>query len=120
MKKIININGKEYSAKSSAYTQFKYKNDTGRRMITDLQNLAKLVERSEEEQVEGIEELLEIVLKMAYIMIEEADPSQVSSYEDFLKSIDGLFDNQQWMLDIFELASSPLSRGIKINSQDNE
>ena len=40
MKKIITISGKEYTMKSSAYTQFKYKNDTGRRMLQDLQELA--------------------------------------------------------------------------------
>lgn len=117
MKKIITINGKEYNAKSSAYTQFKYKNDTGRRMISDLQELAKLNDKSEEEQVSYVEDLLEIVLKMAYIMIEEADSSQLTSYEDFLKELDGVFDDQQWIADVVELASSPLSRGIKTSPQ---
>lgn len=117
MKKIININQKEYSAKSSAYTQFKYKNDTGRSLMSDLQKISKLDKLDLEGQVEGIDDLLETVLKMAYIMIEEADSSQVTSYEDFLKDLDGLFDEQQWLMDIIELAQSPFSRGTKGDSQ---
>ena len=35
MKKIVKIGNTEYSMKSSAYTQFKYKNDTGRKMLED-------------------------------------------------------------------------------------
>ena len=117
MRKTITINGKEYIAKASAYTQFKYKNDTGRRMMSDLQRISKITEKTEEEQMEYIEELLEITLKMAYIMIEEADSSQLTTYDDFLKSIDGVFDNQEWITDIILLASAPLSRGIETNSQ---
>ena len=35
MRKIIKIGGKEYTIKSSAYTQFKYKNDTGRKFLKE-------------------------------------------------------------------------------------
>ena len=117
MKKIINICDKEYAAKSSAYTQFKYKNDTGRSLMSDLQKISKLEKLDLDGQVEGIDDLLETILKMAYIMIEEADSSQVTSYEDFLKELDGLFDEQQWLVDIIELAQSPFSRGTKTDSQ---
>lgn len=117
MRKIIKICDKEYTAKSSAYTQFKYKNDTGRSLMSDLQKISKLEKLDLDGQVEGIENLLEIILKMAYIMIEEADSSQVTSYEDFLKELDGLFDEQQWFEDIIELAQSPFSRGTKTDSQ---
>ena len=117
MRKTITINGKEYIAKASAYTQFKYKNDTGRRMISDLQKIGELANKPESEQIEGIEDLIELSLKMAYIMIEEADSKQVSSYDDFLKSIDELFDNQEWITDVITLASSPFSGGIETNPQ---
>lgn len=112
MKKVITISGKEYTMKSSAYTQFKYKDITGRRMLKDLQDLGKLQNAAEEEMIEGIDDLTEIILKMAFVMIEEADSKQVSSYEEFLKSIDNLYENTDWMNEVIELATSPISRGI--------
>lgn len=112
MKKIINIGGKDYTLKASAYTQFKYRNDTGRKMLQDLQELAKLQNVNEEEMIGGIEDLTEMVLKMAYVMIEEADSTQVKSYDEFLKSIENLYDDITWINEVIELATSPLSRGI--------
>lgn len=112
MKKIITISGKEYTMKSSAYTQFKYKNDTGRRMLQDLQELAKLQDASQDEMINGLDDLTEIVLKMAYVMIEEADSSQVKGYDEFLKSIENLYENTDWISEVIELATSPISRGI--------
>lgn len=112
MKKIIKIGDKDYTLKASAYTQFKYRNDTGRKMLKDLQDLSNLQNASEEDMVEGVEDLTEIVLKMAYVMIEEADPTQVKSYEEFLKSIENLYDDITWINEVIELATSPLSRGI--------
>lgn len=119
MRKIMKIGGKEYTLKSSAYTQFKYRNDTGRKMLDDIQKVAKMGTLSEEEQVSKIEDLIELLLKMAYIMIEEADSSQVTTFDDFLKSIDGIFDETEWVDDVIELASSPFSRGIQTSSPNN-
>lgn len=112
MKKIITISGKEYTMKASAYTQFKYKNDTGRRMLQDLQELAKLQDASQDDMINGLDDLTEIVLKMAYVMIEEADSSQVKGYDEFLKSIENLYENTDWISEVIELATSPISRGI--------
>ena len=112
MKKIVNIGGKEYTMKSSAYTQFKYKDDTGRRMLSDLQEITKLQGKKQEEMIEGMDDLTEIVLRMAYVMIEEADSSQVKGYDEFLKSIENLYENTDWISEVIELATSPISRGI--------
>ena len=112
MRKIITISGKEYTMQSSAWTQFKYKNDTGRRMLQDLRDIAKLQEADEDTMLNGVDDLTEILLKMAYVMIEEADPNQVKSYDDFLKSINSLYENTDWINEVVELATSPLSRGI--------
>ena len=49
---------------------------------------------------------------MAYVMIEEADPNQVKSYDEFLKGINSLYEDSAWINDVVELATSPLSRGI--------
>ena len=112
MKKTIKIGEKEYTLKSSAYTQFKYKNDTGRKMLQDLQELTKLQDASEDDVLGGIDDLTEIVLKMAYVMIEEADSTQVASYDDFLKNIESLYEDINWINEVIELATSPFSRGI--------
>ena len=98
--------------KSSAYTQFKYKNDTGRKMLEDLQSLTKLQNATEEEALVSVDDIVEIVLRMAFIMIEEADAKQVTTYDEFLKSIDGLFDDTDWINQVIELATSPISRGV--------
>ena len=36
MKKIINIGGKDYTIQSSALTQFKYRDMTGRKLMQDI------------------------------------------------------------------------------------
>ena len=112
MRKIITISWKEYTMQSSAWTQFKYKNDTGRRMLQDLRDISKLQEADEDTMLNGVDDLTEILLKMAYVMIEEADPNQVKSYDDFLKSINSLYEDTNWINEVVELATSPLSRGI--------
>lgn len=112
MKKIVKIGNTEYSMKSSAYTQFKYKNDTGRKMLEDLQSLTKLQNATEEEALVSVDDIIEIVLRMAFIMIEEADAKQITTYDEFLKSIDGLFDDTEWINQVIELATSPISRGV--------
>ena len=120
MRKVLKIGEKEYSLKSSAYTQFKYRNDTGRKMLDDIQEIAKIGELSEDKQVSKIEDLIDLLLRMAYIMIEEADSSQVTTYEDFLKGIDGIFDNIEWINEVISLASSPFSRGIQTSSPSKQ
>ena len=112
MKRIIKIGNKEYEMKSSAYTQFKYKNDTGRKLLKDLQDLTQLQDKEESEMITSIDDLTDIVLRISYVMIEEADPSQVKSFEDFLKGIDGLFDDTEWINEVISLAVAPISRGI--------
>ena len=112
MKKTVKISGNEYFMQSSAYTQFKYKDITGRKLLDDLMKLQKLSNLDEAGMLNGIDDLIEVLLQITYVMIEEADSSQVKNYEDFLKSIDNLFEDPSWMNEVIELAISPLSRGI--------
>lgn len=119
MRKVVKINDKEYSMKSSAYTQFKYKNDTGRGLLEDISKIQNYNGLTPEEQASKTEELIQLLLRLAYLMIEEADETQVKSYEDFLKSADGLLDDPSWINDVVILASAPFSRGVqKIESQN--
>lgn len=120
MRKVIKISNKEYSMKSSAYTPFKYKNDTGRKLLDDIQKISKINDLSEEERVSSTEDIIETLLQIAYIMIEEADEKQVTTFEDFLRSIDGLFDTTEWINEVIELAASPISRGLQTLSPNKE
>ena len=78
MKKIINIDGKDYTMQSSAYTQFAYKNLTGRSLLKDVK---KIIELSGEVQNDFsvIDDFTEPLLDVAFVMIEEGDSNQVVS-----------------------------------------
>lgn len=114
MKKIIKISGSDYTIKSSAYTQFKYKNDTGRNLLSDLQQIKTKTEgKSDDELIPALDDMLDIVLRITYVMIEEAGAEKIGSFEDFLKSIDNLMEDTQWLADSIEVAVAPLSGGTK-------
>ena len=49
---------------------------------------------------------------MAYVMIEEADSTQIASFDEFLKSIENIYGDITWINEVIELATSPFSRGI--------
>lgn len=108
MKKTINISGKDYFMKASAFTQFAYKNETGRSLLNDLQSF---INREDNQELEKVDDLIEILLDISYVMINEADPNQVSNKEEFMKSITDLFEDTTWITEVVQLAISPLSRG---------
>lgn len=112
MEKIITISNKDYKMKASALTQFSYKDETGRSFLNDLQRLTQLNDNTD---INAIDDISELVLKMAYIMTKEADKNQVTSYEDFLGGIDDLFGSTEWLQQVLELACSPLSRQLQGN-----
>ena len=118
MKKIVRIDGKDYSMKSSAYTQFKYKNDTGRKLMHDMNKIVEMKKAGTDLSI--IDDFMEIVLNVAYVMIEESDPKQVNSFIDFLKGINDLLSSdQKWVEEVIELAMSPLSGGSQRNPQQH-
>lgn len=111
MEKIITISNKDYKMKASALTQFSYKNETGRSFLSDLQKLTKI----SGEDIDSLDDVTELVLKMAYIMIKEADKNQVVNYEEFLSNIEDLYSDSEWLQQVLELACSPLSRQLQTN-----
>lgn len=112
MKKIITIDGKEYEMKSSAYTQFAYKNLTGRSFMNDIKKLMNL-EIKDEMELEVLDQITEPLLDMCFVMIQEANQEQVKTKEEFYKSIDSLYDNIDWIIDVIKLAVNPLSRQLQ-------
>ncbi len=112
MKKIVNIDGKDYTMQSSAYTQFAYKNLTGRSLLKDLQNIVKEVDNIKEDY-SLIDGMTELILDIAFIMIQEADDKQVTSKEDFYKSVESVYSDSVWLKDVLTLAINPLSRQLQ-------
>ena len=114
MKKIISIDGKEYTLKSSAFTQFAYKDMTGRSLLKDLQSMIDVVSKENiEKDMSVLEQFIEPILDMTYIMLNEADEKQVSSKDEFLKNIECLYDDWHWIEDVILLAVNPLSRQLQ-------
>jgi len=97
--------------KASALTQFSYKNETGRSFLSDLQKLTNI----DSDNVETLDNVTELILKMAYIMIKEADKNQVVNYEEFLGNIENLYDETAWIEEVLQLACTPLSRQLQAN-----
>lgn len=117
MEKIIRISTKDYKMKASALTQFSYRNETGRSFLTDLQKLTELKDIGEDfnKSIEALDNVSDLLLKMAYIMVREADKNQVNNYEEFLGGIENLYDDTTWIQEVLELACSPLSRQLQTN-----
>ena len=117
MRKKITIGNKEYEMQSSAYTQFKYKDETGRSLIKDLSNIANRYEKIKDskdavDQYEELDDFLTITLRIAFIMSLEAK-SFSGTYEDYLKEIDDYLSNTDWISEVVNLAISPLSRNVQ-------
>lgn len=115
MKKIISIDGKEYTMKSSAYTQFAYKDMTGRSFLKDMQKVINAVadRKKLEEDLSLLDEITLLVLDAAYIMITEADDSQVGTKEDFYKTVESVYDDFKWIEETILLACTPISRQLQ-------
>lgn len=115
MEKIIRISNKDYKMKASALTQFSYRNETGRSFLTDLQKLTELKDIGADvtSNIDALDNVSDLVLKMAYIMVREADKSQVNNFEEFLGGIESLYDDTNWIQEVLELACSPLSRQLQ-------
>lgn len=116
MKKIITIDGKEYTMKSSAYTQFAYKNLTGRSLLKDINNISKIADKIGED-MSLIDEITEPLLDISFVMIQEADANQVKTKDEFYKSIESLFDDYSWIQEVMTLAINPLSRQLQNEKQ---
>lgn len=116
MQKKIMLGGKEYLMKASAYTQFAYKNETGRSLLDDISKLTAFQNVDTDdvmESMKALEPVINIVLDVSYIMINEATPNTFVNREDFYKSIDSILDegNMDSITDIITLALSPIYRG---------
>ena len=111
MKKTIVIDEKEYLMASSAFTQFAYRDLTGRSLLSDLNSL----EGMDLDDLNNLTNVIEMILDITYIMVKEADDKQYQSKEDFIKSISRLFENVEWIEKVVALAIAPLSGNVQKN-----
>lgn len=116
MERKIKLGDKEYLMKSSAYTQFAYKNETGRSFLEDISKLTKIQEFNTDdfsESIKLLEPFINILLDVSYIMINEATPKTFNNREDFYKSIDSIIDenNMDSITEIINLSLAPIYRG---------
>lgn len=122
MRKNIKIGDIEYEMSASAYTQFKYKNDTGRGLLKDLTEFSKKYEKYDEndmfKNIDSLDDTMNLVLRLAYVMITEANNKQVGTFEDFLKKTDNYLENSDWIAEVVELATSPLSGNIQAHQNN--
>ncbi|MCI6350151.1 MAG: hypothetical protein MR779_04525 [Tenericutes bacterium] len=112
MLKIIKIDNTDYKMKSSAYTAFAYKDETGRNFLSDIIKLSEyndIKENNMSKSAEMLDELNLLLLRIAYVMIKEADESQVSDFKSFVKSIESLYKDSKWTEEVIELAVIPIS-----------
>ena len=123
MEKIISLSGKDFKIKSSAFTPFAYKNETGRDLIKDINNINKLnneislitdENKKNEKWLDELTGILETVLKMAYIMIKEADKT-VTNYEDWLRGLDDVMSDTSWLHTVLEVGLAPISGQLQKN-----
>lgn len=112
MIKTTRIGNKDYVLKSSAYTIFAYKNETGRELLDDLTELQKMSVKKNT-SVNDLSIITNLALKLAYILILEGDNSLKISYNDFLKSIDTLYEDTGWIQDVILVGSSPFCGRIQ-------
>lgn len=118
MKKTIKIGNKEYFMASSAYTQFAYKDETGRSLLSDLQSVINLKSKKEKDfKVDDLDLVTELLLKVSYVMIKEAGESQVEDYISFMKGIEDLYSDQTWYTEVLGLACNPISGRLQTNNK---
>ena len=118
MLKTVKIGSNEYNMKSSAYTPLKYRMDYGTDLLKDIgrlnklnNDISKLKTKAEKEEawMSEFSGFLEMAYRIAYVMITEYDPG-FKSYEDWLKGIDNVFSNENWILEVMECAMSTFRR----------
>ena len=123
MKTII-ICDKEYKISCNAFTRFQYKTIFGNGIFADIKILNEFSENQErlrkelkqigipEEDIdkqinlsmmEKLDEFLDVIQKIAYILIYTAD-NQVGSFEEWLKGIEKIDLSADWISEVTEFA----------------
>lgn len=118
MVKTVKIGDKEFNLKSSAFTPFKYENEYGSDLLKDINSInvkqkeiSKLATEEERSDawINEIGGIMKMALRIAYTLIQEYD-EKVAPYETWLKSLDHVFGEYEWMQEVMECAMSTFQR----------
>lgn len=130
MEKKVTICGKEYNLKSSAYCILEYKRVFGKGLMADINSLSaisqkieltrkvgKEANKSEEEinidietiAMAEIDNLVQIPLQVAYILIKSSNPTFMS-FDEWLKTLDEIDIEDAWISEVTELAVKSFRR----------
>lgn len=124
--KTITINGKEYEIACNAFTRFQYKTIFNKGIFSDIRVLSDFSESQEkirkelkkqkkteaeiEKQInmammENLDEFIDVIEKIAYILIYTAN-TNIGSFEEWLKGIEKIDLSEPWIAEVTELAVS--------------
>lgn len=124
MSKKIIIDNKEYEIACTAYTRFLYKKTFGTGLMNDIKLLSdittkqdeyrkelkkkKLTDKEIEEKVnnaflEDIDTFIEVIERLAYILILTATPN-FGTFEEFLQGIETIDLSSPWVNEVTETA----------------
>lgn len=107
MEKLITIGNHSYHMRSSVYTAFKYKQETGKELIAEIQ---KLNPKNMKDPMAQMTTMIYGILDVAYVMIEEYNRcynEKTPTKEEWLMGMDNLLDDTNWILDVLNLAMFP-------------
>lgn len=116
MVKTIRIANQDYNMKSSAFTMFAYRDKMGRDLLKDISSLTDIyakIDKLPEDQkttawLNEITGIMELALKLAYIMIKEQTPT-FKEYGEWLKDLEDLSEeNMGWVPEVINLAINPM------------
>lgn len=113
MRKVITISGKDYEMKANAHILWTYRREFGTELFDDSAYVSKTLQEAilkpQEEQnmfiLKHYGELSMKVLQMAYVMIIECD-EHFMPFEKWLKEVDDLISNKDWMNEVMALATT--------------
>ena len=104
MVKEIKIGDKAYKLSNSMWSHKIYVEQFGTDMFTDISNVQKLAKDMKDINVEITGKFIDVALKVAYAMILDAETE--ISWKDFNKSIDNISENQGWILEVIQFATT--------------
>lgn len=121
MLKTVKIGRNNYDMKSSAWTPFKYENEYQTEFLGDINKInKKAIEIGklpvEEQQTAWLDEITGIfktILQIAYTMIKENN-NNFKSYEEWLKELDGIYQEAGWIEEVLECAMSTFQGRVEI------
>lgn len=107
MDKLVKIGNNSYHMRSSLYTPYKYRQDTGKDLLEEIKVL-----NPKEAKVEMMEMVYKVI-DIAYVMMAEYSNyyhEKMVTKEEWLMNIDNILEDTDWIYDVLTLAMYPFRR----------